>query len=180
MISGRAALSTLGKAALYQKGDGAMNKRISFLKGVLALILIFSVQGWAVGAEQGQHHSMHGPQPGHMSAAEQQFYQDLEKEKAASVEAPAGVQYQGAGPALLDALTNRLDGEIEKAGGSLGGYVSGAEAHAVMQGIPLRISDEEAVTQGGRCPSGVPVKTFDISAINAEITINRFIDYFPV
>src|SRR6185295_13196630 len=102
---------------------------------------------------------------GQMSASEQQFYKDQAKEKTEAVKSPAGVQYQGAGPAMLDALTEHLDKEIQKAGGNLGGYASGSQAHAMSQGVPLLISDGEAVTQGGRCPSGVPVKTYDISAI---------------
>ncbi|HLB02304.1 MAG TPA: multicopper oxidase domain-containing protein, partial [Nitrospiria bacterium] len=99
-------------------------------------------------------------------------------ERGPSAAAPTGVQYQPAGVALLENLENRLDQEIEKAGGSLGGYYSGAQAHAAMQGVPLRLSTEETVTEGGRCPSRAPVKTFDVTAINAEITISRFMDYF--
>lgn len=92
---------------------------------------------------------------------------------------PPGVEYQKAGTELMNRLMDRLDGEIEKAGGNLGGYTSSADAHAMMQGIPLRISSEESVREGGRCPSTAPVKTFDVSAINIEITISRFLDYFP-
>jgi len=85
---------------------------------------------------------------------------------------PAGVE-------MLNRLTERLDGEIEKAGGMLGGYASSSAAHAVSQGMPLRISNEESVTAAGRCPTAAPLKVFDITAINAEITINRFMEFFP-
>jgi uncharacterized cupredoxin-like copper-binding protein len=132
----------------------------------------------------GEDHGAHGS--GAVQDAEpaghdmHQMMQEMSMpERGAQAQAPAGVQYQKAGVQLLDDLTNRLDREIEKAGGNLGGYVSGAEAHAAMQGTPLRVSNEESVTAGGRCPSGAPVKTFDVSAINAEISINRFLDYFP-
>ncbi len=91
---------------------------------------------------------------------------------------PGGVQYQPAGVSMLENLEQRLDQEIEKAGGNLGGYHSSAQAHAAMQGVPLRASTEETVKEGGRCPSTAPVKTFDITAINAEVTISRFMDYF--
>ncbi len=133
----------------------------SFVSGFLLLMLS------AAGAEEAHQdmHSMHAL-PGRTAAP------------PPAAGGPAGVQYQPAGVALLDNLTERLDREIEKAGGSLGGYVSGAEAHAAMQGIPLRIATEETVTTGGRCPSSAPVKTFDISAISAEISISRFLDYF--
>ncbi|MGH7273361.1 MAG: multicopper oxidase domain-containing protein, partial [Nitrospiria bacterium] len=89
------------------------------------------------------------------------------------------VQNLDAGPAMIGRLEDRLDQEIARAGGQLGGYVSGAEAHATLQGIPLRMSNEESVSAGGRCPKTVPVRTFDISAINIEITINRHLNYYP-
>src|SRR3972149_6897818 len=34
-------------------------------------------------------------------------------------------------------------------------------------------------SRGAMRGRGAPVKTFDVSAINAEISINRFLDYFP-
>ncbi|MCZ6581077.1 MAG: LysM peptidoglycan-binding domain-containing protein [Nitrospirae bacterium] len=39
---------------------------------------------------------------------------------------------------------------------------------------------EPVSTKGrGRCPSTVPVKHYDISAINVEITLNQWLDYYP-
>lgn len=32
---------------------------------------------------------------------------------------------------------------------------------------------------GGKCPATAPVKDFDISAINVEITLNQWLDYYP-
>ena len=101
------------------------------------------------------------------------------QEQSPSPTPPPGVVYQDAGVEMLNKLTDRLDQEIAKSGGTLGGYVSGAEAHAAMQGIPLRISTEETVKGGGHCPSTAPLKRFDISAINVEVTISRFLDFFP-
>ena len=46
----------------------------------------------------------------------------------------------------------------------------------------LLMSDPEVEpvsTKGGRCPAGAPVKEYDISAINAEITLNAWLDYYP-
>ena len=38
----------------------------------------------------------------------------------------------------------------------------------------------ESVTEGaGRCPKTAPVKEYDISAINVEITLNQWLDYHP-
>lgn len=95
-------------------------------------------------------------------------------------QAPAGVRHEKAGTALMLNLMDRLDREIKQAGGQMGGYVSGAQAHAAMQGVPLQIkTTEETVTPGGRCPATAPLKAFDISAINVEISLSRFLDYFP-
>lgn len=32
---------------------------------------------------------------------------------------------------------------------------------------------------GAKCPAGVPTKSFDVSMIDAEITLNRWLDYYP-
>ncbi len=132
---------------------------------LVALIMIFSVNG-RLAAEEGheQGHDMQGmrvPERGKPSPM------------------PAGAVRQDAGVEMMNRLTNRLDQEIDKAGGQMGGFTSASQAHAKSQGIPLQISNEESVTAGGRCPANAPVKTFDVSAINAEITISRFMDYYP-
>src|SRR5690606_19683566 len=38
---------------------------------------------------------------------------------------------------------------------------------------------EPVSTQAGRCPSHAPVRQYDISAINVEITLNQWLDYYP-
>ena len=38
---------------------------------------------------------------------------------------------------------------------------------------------EPISTQGGRCPANAPVKQYDVSAINAEISLNQWLDYYP-
>jgi FtsP/CotA-like multicopper oxidase with cupredoxin domain len=37
----------------------------------------------------------------------------------------------------------------------------------------------ESVTRGPRCPPGVSVRAYEVSAINAEITLNAYHDFFP-
>lgn len=151
------------KSSYFTKGTSI----ISFALGgwfLLAFFGSFVSLPMAVAGEMG--HSMHAMD---MSVPDH----------GAPATPPEGVQYQKSGVMQLDNLMDRLDKDIEKAGGNLGGYASSAEAHAAMQGLPLRISTEESVTGGGRCPAGAPVKTFDISAIEAEVTINRFLDFYP-
>ncbi len=38
---------------------------------------------------------------------------------------------------------------------------------------------EPVATSGGRCPSTAPVRKYDISAINVEITLNQWLDFYP-
>ena len=38
---------------------------------------------------------------------------------------------------------------------------------------------EPVMTSGGKCPTGVPVKKYDVSMINIEITLNRWLDFYP-
>jgi hypothetical protein len=42
-----------------------------------------------------------------------------------------------------------------------------------------RTGDEPVTGLGGRCPASAPVKRYDISAINVEITLNMWLDYYP-
>ncbi len=141
----------------------------SLWKAFLAFLLIFSVNGSIAAAEEDAGHTHVHDMSMDMSMPE----------RGAPSPTPVGVIRQNAGAEMMNRLTERHDREIQRAGGQLGGFTSGAQAHTKMQGVPLQMSNEESVAQGGRCPSGVPIKTFDISAINAEISINRFLDFFP-
>lgn len=38
---------------------------------------------------------------------------------------------------------------------------------------------EPVMTSGGKCPAGVPVKQYDVSMINVEVTLNRWLDFYP-
>lgn len=38
---------------------------------------------------------------------------------------------------------------------------------------------EPVAASGGTCPSTAPVREYDISAINAEVTLNQWLDYYP-
>ncbi|RMH07244.1 MAG: LysM peptidoglycan-binding domain-containing protein [Nitrospirae bacterium] len=47
-------------------------------------------------------------------------------------------------------------------------------------GLLMSNPDVEPVsTKGGLCPKSAPVKHYDISAINVEITLNQWLDYYP-
>ena len=38
---------------------------------------------------------------------------------------------------------------------------------------------EPVSAQGGRCPATAPLKAYDVSAINVEITLNQWMDFYP-
>ncbi|MEW6544345.1 MAG: multicopper oxidase domain-containing protein [Nitrospirota bacterium] len=38
---------------------------------------------------------------------------------------------------------------------------------------------EPVAMTGGKCPAGVPTKQYDVSMISVEITLNRWLDYYP-
>ncbi|MDF0642442.1 MAG: hypothetical protein P0111_00305 [Nitrospira sp.] len=38
---------------------------------------------------------------------------------------------------------------------------------------------EPVLSSGGKCPANAPTKTYDVSMINIEITLNRWLDYYP-
>ena len=38
---------------------------------------------------------------------------------------------------------------------------------------------EPVMSSGGKCPANAPVKKFDVSMINIEISLNRWLDFYP-
>ncbi|MCH8208673.1 MAG: hypothetical protein IIA62_06445, partial [Nitrospinae bacterium] len=80
---------------------------------------------------------------------------------------------------LMDRLKGKLMEHASPA--SSGGQYHGSwAAHQLGQGYLLGPAEKTAtVKTGGHCPAGVPVKSYDISAINVEVTLNQWGDYFP-
>ena len=66
-----------------------------------------------------------------------------------------------------------------------GGYNAMSMMHQYMgqDGASwLLVSDnvtEPVAANGGRCPSSAPVKQYDISMIEIEVTLNQWLDYYP-
>lgn len=158
---------------------------MTHLKALRGFVVLFLALLSVSVARAAEDHSMHNPVDGVALRAPTQASEDHSMHEMHGMAVPVAkklgdVEIVPAGVEMMNRLTNKLDGEIERAGGQLGAYQSSSQAHAMMQGMPLRISNEESVAQeGGRCPAAAPVKTFDISAINAEITLNRFMEFFP-
>jgi FtsP/CotA-like multicopper oxidase with cupredoxin domain len=80
---------------------------------------------------------------------------------------------------LMDRLQDKLKEHASPAS-SGGGFHDSWAAHQLGQSYLLGPSKAAAqVFKGAHCPSGVPVKSYDISAINVEVTLNAWGDYYP-
>src|SRR5579885_466938 len=87
--------------------------------------------------------------------------------------------HRPAGPVLQEKMARAVE-QIEQQVKSRGPF-QGAGAHARQQGVLLVAEDPDKVKvgEGARCPATAPVRAFDVTAINFEITLNRFGDFFP-
>ncbi|MDC4227262.1 MAG: hypothetical protein MPW15_24205 [Candidatus Manganitrophus sp.] len=65
---------------------------------------------------------------------------------------PAGTVRQDAGAQMLNKLTEKLDQEITRAGGNLGGFTNASQAHTMSQGIPLPDRERRSGHPGGTLP----------------------------
>src|SRR5579863_5605510 len=147
--------------------------------GMAILMLIFSVSGRAFGAEADRTLSDSSALSKVSSSWQDQLKDQLSRED--DMEGHAGLSEK------VDAAMEKLMREINKE----------SRAHASHTGATGPFSDlgamqqmdrsfflgpspaGESVTQGGHCPAGAPVKAYDVSAINVEITLNQWPDYHP-
>jgi hypothetical protein len=93
-------------------------------------------------------------------------------ERAAKVE----LQHQR----MMDQMQREMEHQPKNTGTF--NEMSTMHQYGAGKGNGLLMSDLEAQpvsNKGGRCPSTAPVKEYDISAINAEITLNAWLDYYP-
>ena len=90
------------------------------------------------------------------------------------------VIYREGGSVLHDRMMEEVKRQQEYVG-QKGAYSTGANSHMLQQGVLLVAEDPEkvAVNNGQRCPANAPSKEYHVSAINVEITLSRFLDYFP-
>jgi hypothetical protein len=80
---------------------------------------------------------------------------------------------------LMDRLQDKLKEHAAPAS-SGGGFHDSWSAHQLQQSYLLGPSEaSNKVFKGAHCPSGAPVKSYDISAINVEVTLNQWGDYYP-
>jgi uncharacterized cupredoxin-like copper-binding protein len=99
----------------------------------------------------------------------------LEREDAA--EGRAGHR-EKVDAAMMKLMKEIAGGSDDHAGHAADGPFSGMSMMQQMdRSYFLGPASGESVSTGGRCPKGAPVKTYDISAINVEITLNQWLDF---
>ncbi|MDR4494327.1 MAG: multicopper oxidase domain-containing protein [Nitrospirales bacterium] len=84
---------------------------------------------------------------------------------------------------LMAKMGHQMQADMQRAGTD-GSYHTTSMLHQYGAGGQdyLLASDREVEpvsSQVGRCPANAPEKHFDISAINVEITLNQWLDYYP-
>ena len=80
---------------------------------------------------------------------------------------------------VMDQLKSKLKEHASPASAG-GGFHDSWASHQLGQSYLLGPTEAAAkVYKGAHCPSGVPVRKFEISAINVEITLNQWGDYYP-
>ncbi|MCG3116386.1 MAG: multicopper oxidase domain-containing protein [Candidatus Manganitrophus sp. SA1] len=142
----------------------------------MALLLILSGKE---GAVAGGDHTHPEAQPVASSGWEEKLKEQIAREDQAEGRAGHSDRVDAAMNKLMDEISKGMKQHGEHAGGS-GPF----EGMSMMQQMDRSYflgpaSTGESVTDGGRCPKGAPVKEYDISAINVEITLNQWLDYHP-
>ena len=80
---------------------------------------------------------------------------------------------------LMGQLQDKLTEHASPAS-SGGGFHDSWSAHQLGQSYLLGPTEAAAkVYKGAHCPGNVPVKKYEISAINVEVTLNQWGDYYP-
>ena len=80
---------------------------------------------------------------------------------------------------LMDRLQDKIKEHATPASTG-GGFHDSWSAHQLQQSYLLGpVEAAEKVFKGAHCPSNAPVKKYDVVAINVEITLNAWGDYYP-
>ncbi|HIE65476.1 MAG: multicopper oxidase domain-containing protein [Nitrospira sp.] len=145
------------------------------LRGLFALLLVFSTQGLASGGNDHDHSKDSEPQ----KVASADWKAKLKAQLLREEKEQGQEGRKSKVDAAMGTLMNEIMGHQEKTGNT-GPF---GEVTAMMQMDrswflgPSGAS--ETVTGGGHCPSNAPVKKLDITAINVEITLNQWLDFHP-
>jgi len=138
-----------------------------------------------VSAESSSHTS-HAAQPTTMSHASPAWAERLkgqtivEDAMAGRPERAAMVQMQH--ERIMEQMQQDLQSQTQTPNGGFYNNMSMMHQYGAGGQDYLLVSDprmEPVAAPGGRCPATAPVKHYDISAINVEISINQWLDFYP-
>ena len=81
-------------------------------------------------------------------------------------------------------MMQQMEKDMDHRGGDTGAFDSMSMIHQYgggpANGLLASSSGVEPVSMnGGLCPKTAPVRNYDVSAINVEITLNQWLDYYP-
>ena len=148
---------------------------------LLSVVLIVAGHGGALAGEGADHDHASGAdaQQAVSVSWEDQFKEQIAREDAAEGRAGHRDQVDAAMQKLMDEISKGSNGHAEHTGGN--GPFSGMGAMQQMDRSFFLgpAANAESVTGNGACPKNTPVREFDISAINVEITLNQWLDYHP-
>jgi hypothetical protein len=73
------------------------------------------------------------------------------------------------------------DAEVQRTGGQYNNVNMMHQYGAGNQDLLLMSNSgaEPVSSMGGKCPASAPVRSYDVSAINVEITLNMWLDFYP-
>ncbi len=158
----------------YQLSGRKQNRVTPFVTGIFVL-LVLSLVAFPVYANQ--MHDSHSAvdRPAWLEKLENQInYEEMMEGKQGDQE-----RLNKTFRSLMDRLKGKLKEHASPAS-SGGVFHDSWAAHQLQQGYLLGPSEaSDKVFKGGHCPAGVPTKTYDVSAINVEIALNQWGDYFP-
>jgi FtsP/CotA-like multicopper oxidase with cupredoxin domain len=161
-----------------QRRRGAAEKAVSLQAVLLACSLLVSPAVFAAGTE-GEGHQGHATPVSGPTWAEALKGQTKVED---ALEGRAGRSER------LELQHHRLMRQMEQqaqATATSGGFKEMSMLHQYMgqdgSSFLLAVDPQTdlAGVQGAKCPATVPTKLYDISMINAEITLNRWMDYYP-
>ena len=166
-----------------RRGFSIHNRRKSpvawkLLMGALLPSLCIGVGSVAFASETDLHASAHNQPAWAEQLKGQTIVEDAQEghvERTAMMER----QHQRIMEKINDQLTH--DSSNQRTGGMynnvnmLHQYGAGAQDMLLMSNSGV----EPVSSMGGRCPASAPVRSYDVSAINVEITLNMWLDYYP-
>jgi len=159
-----------------------MNRiRTSLLVGLLVLVLIFCAQGRAISGNSADH--VHPGSSDVQKVSDTSWQSKLKNQIANEDNKEGRVGHED----QVNAAMQKLMDEISKGTNEHAAHTGGQGPFSdmgMMQQMDRSFflgpaSASESVTGGGHCPANAPVKEYDVSAINVEITINQWLDYHP-